>query len=155
MNHSTHQNAEFFKQQIVFIEENIKELTDLYISSTAVQERIKHFFNLYILEVEDLLNKNSRNNFISSFPKVYIGSKVTVWYEEDGEAEDYVICFPDQSDPDLGYISFLSPVGKQLLLKNFGETLMLKIPTGQVSVTIKEITHASNLLDGQGYTKEA
>jgi transcription elongation factor GreA len=155
MNHSIHQNKEDFLQQLVYIDENIKELTELYIASTPVQERIKHFFNLYLLEVEELLKNNNRKRIFSFFPKVYIGTKVTVWYEDENEAEDYVICFPEQSDPDSGFISFLSPVGKQLLLKNIGERLLLKIPTGDVSVTIKEITYGGNLLNGQRHTKEA
>ncbi len=155
MNHSLHQNKEDFLKQLVYIDENIKELTELYISSTPVQERIKHFFNLYILEVEDLIKKNNKKKSITTFPKVYIGTKVTVWYEEDNEAEDYVICFPEQSNPDSGLISFLSPVGKQLLLKNLGEKLMLKIPSGEVSVTIKEITYGGNFSYEQRHTKEA
>ena len=155
MNHSIEQNKENFLQQLDYIDENIKELTNLYISSTPVQERIKHFFNLYILEVEELLKENNKKKIISSFPKVYIGTKVTVWYEEDHEEEDYVICYPEQSDPDTGFISFLSPVGKQLLLKNINEKLLLKIPTGEVPVTIKEITYGGNLLIEQQHSKEA
>ena len=69
MNHSIHQNKEDFVQQLVYIDENIKELTNLYISSTPVQERIKHFFNIYILEVEELLKKNNRKKTISTFSK--------------------------------------------------------------------------------------
>jgi transcription elongation factor GreA len=84
-----------------------------------------------------------------------IGTKVTVWYEEDNESEDYVICYPEQSDPDRGYISFLSPVGRQLLLKNNGEKLSLKIPTGELIVTIKEISFTGQLLDEGIQTKEA
>ncbi|MEH7252302.1 GreA/GreB family elongation factor [Neobacillus niacini] len=155
MNHSIEQNKEYFLQQFDYIDENIKELTNLYISSTPVPERIKHFFNLYILEVEELLKDNNKKKIISSFPKVYIGTKVTVWYEEDQEAEDYVICYPEQSDPDTGFISFLSPVGKQLLLKNINEKLLLKIPTGEVPVTIKEITYGGSLLMEQKHSKEA
>lgn len=55
MNRSLHSNKDFFIEQLSFIEENIQELTNLYISSTPVQERLKHFFNLYVLAVEDLL----------------------------------------------------------------------------------------------------
>ncbi len=112
MNHSLSQNKEDFLQQLVYIDENIKELTELYFSSTPVQERIKHFFNLYILEVEELLKNNKKKGMISFFPKVYIGTKVTVWYEEDNEAEDYVICFPEQSNPDEG-LYFLFIPGRQ------------------------------------------
>lgn len=155
MNHSLSQNKEDFLQQLVYIDENIKELTELYFSSTPLQERIKHFFNLYILEVEELIKNNEKNGMISFFPKVYIGTKVTVWYEEDNEAEDYVICFPEQSNPDEGFISFLSPVGKQLLLRNIGEQLLLKIPTGHLSVTIKEITYGDSPINEERHTKEA
>jgi transcription elongation factor GreA len=155
MNHSVHQNREDFLQQLVYIDENIQELMDLYISSTPVQDRIKHFYNLYILEVEELLKNNNKKRGISHFPKVYIGTKVTVWYEEDNEAEDYVICFPEQSNPDLGFISFLSPVGKQLLLKTLGEKISLKIPTGDVSVTIKEISYGGHFLKEAIHSKEA
>lgn len=151
MNHS----KEYFVQQLVYIDENIKELTNLYISSTPVQERIKHFFSLYLLEVEELLKENQKNGFVSFFPKVYIGTKVTVLYDEDNESEDYVICFPEQSDPDNGYISFLSPVGRQLLLKNNGEKLALKIPTGELPVTIQEISYAGQYLEEIRKVKEA
>lgn len=91
-----------------------------------MQERINHFFNKYVLEAEDLIKNNQRNSMISCFPKVYIGTKVTLLYDEENETEGYVICFPEYSDPDSGYISFLSPVGRQLLLKNIDEKLSLK-----------------------------
>jgi transcription elongation factor GreA len=155
MNHSGYQNKDYFTLQLVYIDENIKELTDLYISSTPIQERLKHFFHLFILEVEELLNSNKKNDMISSFPKVYIGTKVTVLYEEENETEDYVICYPEQSNPDEGYISFLSPVGRQLLFKNIGEKISLHIPTGELMVTIKEISFVGQLLEFESKLKEA
>lgn len=155
MNHSVHQNKDYFVQQLVYIDENIMELTNLYISSTPIQERLKHFFNLYVLEVEDLLKINQKNNFISSFPKVFIGTRVTVLYDEENETEDYVICYPEHSNPDHGFISFLSPVGRQLLFKNISEKIMLKIPTGELLITIKEISFVGHLLDLERKTKEA
>jgi transcription elongation factor GreA len=155
MNHSGCQNKDYFSQQLVYIDDHIKELTDLYISSTPIQERLKHFFNLFVLEVEELLANNLKNDCITSFSKVYLGTKVTVLYEEENETEDYVICYPEQSDPDLGYISFLSPVGRQLLFKNIGEKIRLKIPTGELSVTIKEISFVEELVELESKFKEA
>lgn len=155
MNHSTLQNKDFFSEQLAYIEENIKDLTNLYISSTPIQERLKHFFNLYVLEVEELLNQNSKNAVISFFSKVYIGTKVTVQYDDEDDFEEYVICFPEQSDPDRGFISFLSPVGRQLLLKEMGEKISLKVPTGKLQVTIKEISYVGNLFEMKRRTKEA
>ncbi|MBL4953957.1 GreA/GreB family elongation factor [Neobacillus sp. OS1-32] len=155
MNHSTLQNKDFFSEQLAYIEENIKDLTNLYISSTPIQERLKHFFNLYVLEVEELLNQNRKNAVISFFSKVYIGTKVTVQYDDEDDFEEYVICFPEQSDPDRGFISFLSPVGRQLLLKEMGEKISLKVPTGKLQVTIKEISYVGNLFEMKRRTKEA
>jgi transcription elongation factor GreA len=155
MNHSGYQNKDYFSQQLVYIDENIKELTDLYISSTPIQERLKHFFHLFVLEVEELLTSNQKNDMISSFPKVYIGTKVTVLYEDENETEDYVICYPEQSNPDEGYISFLSPVGRQLLFKNIGEKINLRIPTGELMVTIKEISFVGQLFELESKLKEA
>ncbi|MFS0777832.1 GreA/GreB family elongation factor [Neobacillus sp. 3P2-tot-E-2] len=155
MNHSLHLTKDYYVQQLSYIDENIKELTNLYLSSTPIQERLKHFFNLYVLEVEDLLKTNKRNEIISFFPKVLIGTKVTVLYDEENETEDYVICYPEQSDPDLGYISFLSPVGRQLLFKNLGDKVSIKIPTGELLVTIKEISFVGQLIDYERKTKEA
>ncbi|MET3696641.1 transcription elongation factor GreA [Bacillus oleivorans] len=156
MSHNQLANKEFFVDQLVHIDENIKELTNLYISSTPVDERRKHFFSLYVLELEELLKQNQKNNVISFFPKVFIGTKVTVMYEDDHETEDYVICFPEQSDPDNGFISFLSPVGRQLLLRKIGEQLLLKVPTGELSVSIKEISFAGDWLENkERQSKEA
>lgn len=156
MNHSGQANKQYFQRQLVYIEENIKELTNLYISSTPIQERLKHFFSLYVLELEEILKQNQKNSFIASIPKVYIGTKVTVMYIDDQETEEYVICFPEESDPDKGFISFLSPVGRQLLLKNIGEELSLKVPTGELGVSIKEISYYGGLLEfDTQQTKEA
>jgi len=148
-------SGEFFSQQLVYIDENIKDLTNLYLSSTPIQERIKHFFNLYVLEVEELMSKNRKKGCVSLFPKVLIGTKVTVLYDEDDETEDFVICLPDQSDPDRGFISFLSPVGRQLLLRKLGEQLSLKIPTGDLQLTIKEISYVGDPFDMEERYKEA
>ncbi|KKI88912.1 hypothetical protein WQ54_28745 [Bacillus sp. SA1-12] len=147
MNHKANHSKDYFIQQVKYIDENIMELTDLYVSSTPIQERLKHYFNLYVLEVENLLQINQKNDFIPSFPKVYIGTKVKVLYDEENETEEYVICFPEQSSPDCGFISFLSPVGRQLLLKNIGEKISLKIPTGNLLVTIKDISFVGHFFD--------
>ncbi|EKN65751.1 hypothetical protein BABA_18352 [Neobacillus bataviensis LMG 21833] len=154
MNHSN-LSREFYAQQLVYIDENIKDLTTLYLSSTPIQDRIKHFFNLYVLEVEELLSENGKKGFISLFHKVFIGTKVTVLLEEDNETEDFVICLPEQSNPDSGFISFLSPVGRQLLLRNLGEQLLLKIPTGDLQVTIRDISYVGDLLEMEERYKEA
>ncbi|MCM3442680.1 GreA/GreB family elongation factor [Metabacillus halosaccharovorans] len=155
MNHNIPQHREHLVQQMVYIDENIKELTNLYNASTPVQEQLKNFFHLYLLELEELLSADQKSNLISSLPKVYIGTRVTVLFDDENDTEDFVICFPEESDPDSGCISFLSPVGRQLLLKKMGEKVMLKVPTGELPVVIKEITYIGHLFDEQQNMKEA
>ncbi len=156
MNHSSKfEEKDYFIQQLVFIDENIQDLTNLYYASTPIQDRIKHFFSIYVIEVEDLVKQNRKSKFFKVFPKVFIGTKVTVLYDDDHETEDYVICFPEQSDPDEGFISFLSPVGRQLLLKKLGDKIPLRIPTGEMQVTIKDISYAGNIYESEERVKEA
>lgn len=155
MNHNIPQHREHLVQQMVYIDENIKELTNLYNASTPVQEQLKNFFHLYLLELEELLSADQKSNLISSLPKVYIGTRVTVLFDDENDTEDFIICFPEESDPDSGCISFLSPVGRQLLLKKMGEKVMLKVPTGELPVVIKEITYIGHLFDEQQNMKEA
>lgn len=155
MNHNLPCKKEYFIEQMVYIDENIQELTGQYISSTPVNERLKNFYNLYTMELEDLLQANVKNNIIPSLLKVFIGTKVTVAYDDDDDTEDFVICFPGQTDPDLGFISFLSPVGRQLLLKSKNEKVLLKIPTGELPVIIKDIEFVAQFAKGLKLTKEA
>jgi transcription elongation factor GreA len=55
----------------------------------------------------------------------------------------------------LGYISFLSPVGRQLLFKNLGDKVAIKIPTGELLVTIKEISFVGELIEYGSKSKDA
>ena len=139
MNHSIRQypEKESFIKQMLIIEERIQELTDIYLSSTPYTERKKDFFSEYIAEVERFLEDYEGGLDI---PKVFIGSKVTVVYEDENEEEDFIICFPEESDPEEGCISFLSPVGRQLLLRNKGDRIALRIPAGELKVSIQKIT---------------
>ncbi|MCH1627900.1 GreA/GreB family elongation factor [Ferdinandcohnia quinoae] len=138
-------DKKYFLEQVRYIDENIQDLNHLYISSTPPQERVKDFYSTYVSEIEQFLAVYDKNGPVSPIPKVFIGTKVTVLYEDDGDTEEFYICLPKQSNPDEGYISFLSPVGRQLLLKNIGEKISLTIPSGALPVSIKQVTFVGNL----------
>ncbi|MBN6185464.1 GreA/GreB family elongation factor [Aneurinibacillus sp. BA2021] len=124
-------------KQLIYIEENMTELLDLYVSSTMVHDRDFNFFKRYVAEVEAFLSDDE-----STYPalsKVLIGSQVAVLFKEDNYVEHFTICFPEQSDPTRGYISFLSPVGRQLLLHALGEEMVLTTPGGETHVAITKI----------------
>lgn len=71
--------------------------------------------------------------------RVRVGSTVTVYDEEMEENEEYKIVGTIESDPDRGWISNESPIGKALLNKKKGETVVINTPNGSYSVKIVSI----------------
>ncbi len=71
--------------------------------------------------------------------RVRVGSTVTVYDEEMEENEEYKIVGTIESDPDRGWISNESPIGKALLNKKKGETVLINTPNGSYSVKIVSI----------------
>lgn len=140
MNHNVcHPLRERFVKQLVYLEENYASFVDCYFSSDI--NKYTQFFNHYASSVQDLLaNFDQESDLAPSMPQVFIGSQVTLLYEEEQEAEQFTICFPNQVNPDEGYISFLSPVGSQLLLRSLREKVVLLTPGGPTKVSIEEIT---------------
>jgi transcription elongation factor GreA len=137
MSHKVELNLkETLLNQLVFLEENATEIIDSYFSSN--RNKYKEFLNTYSIEVQDFLSTiDERLEFPPT--KAFIGTKVVLKYEDEDETDDYTICMPENSDPDKGFISFLSPVGSQLLLRSSGEIMNLITPGGEFKVTIKAI----------------
>jgi len=82
-----------------------------------------------IAELEDLLRravfiKKSKDNSMVS-----VGSKVEV--EKSGKKIQFTIVGPAESDPENGFISNESLLGKTLLGKKKGETVSIKLPNDQ------------------------
>jgi transcription elongation factor GreA len=69
---------------------------------------------------------------------VSLGSKVHVELEE-GEQE-YVIVGSTEANPDKGYISDQSPIGKALLGKKPGDEVQVEVPSGTITYRIKHIS---------------
>lgn len=139
MNHSyNHPLRTGLLKQLVFIDENRTTLLNQYLSSAPAEEKNPKFFEQYVSEIENVIS-HLGNRMAASLDKVYIGSQVAVLYEEDQFIDHFTICFPEQSNPDRGCISFLSPVGNQLLLRGLEERVVLNTPAGETSVVIKDI----------------
>lgn len=78
---------------------------------------------------------------------VLIGSEIRFDYIDFHTSDEFKIVMPEEADPDAGRISFLSPVGRQLLLSSKGETRSVTIPAGSMRVRITEITWSSTTLN--------
>jgi transcription elongation factor GreB len=72
--------------------------------------------------------------------EVYFGAEVEV-VDEDGKKKSYTLVGPDESDPANGKISFQSPLGKALLKRKVGDTVVVKRPAGEVELTIRRIRY--------------
>lgn len=74
---------------------------------------------------------------------VSIGATVTV-EDDDGLTKVYKIVGADESDPDLGKISWVSPIAKGLFKAKVGDFVTYKSPSGEhgleiISIEYKEI----------------
>jgi len=60
--------------------------------------------------------------------KVGLGSEVVVKDEATGEKEKYSLVFGDSVEFEEGHVSMSSPIGRTLVGRSVGETVVLKLP---------------------------
>ncbi len=72
--------------------------------------------------------------------KAYIGSSVRVLNKNTQKEVTYQLVSPVEADMAVGKISTKSPVGQALLGKSMGETVIAKIPAGDLKLEILEIS---------------
>jgi transcription elongation factor GreB len=71
---------------------------------------------------------------------VFFGATVTV-EDEEGESKSFSIVGSDEIDSAGGAISWQSPVGRALLGKGVGDTVLVRWDKGQRELTIAEISY--------------
>ena len=71
---------------------------------------------------------------------VRFGATVEV-EDEDGRKRSYCLVGPDESDPEAGKLSFQSPLGRALMRRRVGETVVVRRPAGEIELTILEIRY--------------
>jgi transcription elongation factor GreA len=90
-----------------------------------------------IFELEELLRKAVIIKKTEGSEKVEIGTKVTV--KKNGQIFSYVIVGSSESKPEEGKISNESPIGRALLGRKVGDSVMVTTPAGQVTYQITKI----------------
>jgi len=73
--------------------------------------------------------------------KVSFGSTVVVEDIDSGEEMTYVIVGGSESNPEIGLISFSSPLAKQLLGKEEGDEFKVRLPGGEKELEIIEVKY--------------
>ncbi|MBB3113350.1 transcription elongation factor GreA [Paenibacillus phyllosphaerae] len=128
-------------QQLVRLEESKTDFLDHFPLPAGYEERrsVAILMERYVHRLEKLLfflthDSGFRLNF------VIIDSTVTIMNTQLNTLESYKICFPDNSEVDAGHISFLSPIGRQLLLAPIYTNVNLTVPDGECEYVVNQIT---------------
>ena len=72
--------------------------------------------------------------------KAYILSNVVVRNTANGMEQTYTLVSPQEADFATGKISIKSPIGEGLLGKSVGDTVVISVPAGKVTLEIKNIS---------------
>ena len=72
--------------------------------------------------------------------KAYILSNVVVRNTANGMEQTYTLVSPQEADFATGKISIKSPIGEGLLGKSAGDTVVISVPAGKVTLEIKNIS---------------
>ncbi len=113
------ENAEYHaaREKLRFIEARMAELGELYDN---------------VQEIDP--SKLSHN-------KVMFGSTVTVENIETEERATYTIVGTYESNPDKGLISYITPLAKQLMGKEEGDEVIVRLPLGEVEYEVISICY--------------
>lgn len=128
-------------KQLVEMEEGKSKILDDYFSEPSTERtEMAAFIENYIEKVEQLIgNADKSETADNDIPFVTIGSEVEIEDIIDKESFKYRIMSPFSGDINDGDISYLSPVGKSLLLKGIGDEVEVKAPGGVFQYIIKSI----------------
>ncbi|MGG1661051.1 GreA/GreB family elongation factor [Brevibacillus sp. NRS-1366] len=127
-------------RQLVFFDEQYSIFYDQYVRDYGKDKQIVDgLVKRYKETLEKLLSCEDEVLFKSLQEITLLGSSVKVLFEEDGFEESFTVVYPTDIDPDNNRISFLSPIGRQLLLAGPEDSIILESPVGTNNVQIREI----------------
>lgn len=70
--------------------------------------------------------------------QVRFGATVLV-RDENGKESQYLLVGPDEANPSVGKLSFMSPLGKALMNKRVGDVVAVLRPMGEIEIEIVDI----------------
>ncbi|GAB2694454.1 GreA/GreB family elongation factor [Paenibacillus thermoaerophilus] len=82
----------------------------------ADRESFHKLIDCYVHMLQACLDRNEAGGMLRP-PFVLIGSKVHILYFGERRLSTLTICYPDEADPASGKHSFLSEIGRQLLMR--------------------------------------
>lgn len=145
-----HNCREQLVSQLLTLGEEKRAFLDAYFDvHNAERVQLDKQLTAYTERVEQLLA--GPDELLNSV--VLIGSQIELEYVDFHTSDALTIVMPEEADPDAGQISFLSPVGRQLLLGSKGEIRAISTPSGSMRIRIVDIQWASE--SNKGKVQEA
>lgn len=126
-------------KHLVNVEEQKGEiLTAFFPQPSLEREEFKILLDNYIKQVELHIRNISLQNFPET-PLVIMGSEVELQDLDSGETHKFKLASPFEDSPGKSDVSYLSPTGKVLMLKNIGDMVRVDAPGGIFQYRIKSI----------------
>lgn len=140
---------EWLIEHLVFIEESADELVNFYYPDLPVEQcNMKRFFTEYIKKIEaeleqveivSSIDKFRYANSLNEFSFVIIGSQVELLNLTSRRNVSFKIIHPDDHNKRSNEITYLSALGKALLLKEVGNKVEVNMPAGLQRYKIEAI----------------
>lgn len=127
---------------LVEIEERKRQIVDeVYTPYSSEYNELSELLDNYISKLDNIVKNIEFNDYVNNnFPFVIIDSEVEVVDIDNNETLKYCIVNPYENSHDFNCVSFMSPVGKALLLKEIEDKITVKTPGGIYRYRIKSIT---------------
>jgi transcription elongation factor GreA len=114
------------------------------LSENAEYHAAKERQGILEAQARELADKLSRAQVIDpktlSGTTVVFGATVKLQDLDNDEEVEYQIVGAEEADPKLGRISYTAPLGRALIRKQLGDTLMVKTPGGTRQYEILEVS---------------
>lgn len=127
---------------LVELEEGIDEIIDVFFREPSKEaENLKRVLNEYIQWLDGTIKRvKVDENADNDFPYAIVGSEVVVEDVAGKETYCYKLVSPLKNKVDSNEISFLSPMGKAMLLKKVKDQFVVEAPGGNFDYQIKSVT---------------
>lgn len=136
-------------EHLVFVEENADNLAGFYYPDLPEKrESMKKLFLEYVtkieavmekIEVVDSIEEYRRYENLNEFPIAIIGSQVGVESLTDGSVTSLKLIHPDEHSRRKNEITYLSPMGRALLLRKTGSEFEVDIPEGRKRFRVRSV----------------
>jgi len=138
MNHSLEADSlrDQLRLQLVVLGEEKQAFLDAH---APKQETERKQIYQFITDYVQFIKKELESSDARLPSTVFIGCEVTISYLEDATSDTFRIVYPNDADPEQNCISFLSPVGRQLLMSRRDDIISVETPAGAMRMRMLHI----------------